>query len=647
MSHLSETPCPQTDARVAIDPVTFSVIRSRMDSIAEEMTDALERSAFSPVLALLRDYSCCIYDDQARQVATVDALPIQTNSMHLVVQAIHEQFPDDIHDGDVIMVNDAYRGNTHGADLVTACPVFFDGQHVMWALVRGHQADMGAPNPQSSDGAARNVWQEGLTIPPIKLYDRGVQRHDILDLYLTNLRYRDIVHGDLMAMLGSIWLGARRLGELFGAYGRTTVQGFIEEVIEYSRRRTEAEIEKLPNGSYEAHGWLDTDGSEATDLRVACTVTINDRTVDVDFSGSDPAGAHGLNSSYGCMLAAGTVPIVMTIDPDIPLNEGCLRTISVSAPDGTVCNPRWPTSTSEATTQAADLMQEVVAMALARAVPALARSGSARWANTPTLSGTDERTGHEWTHVMQNPGGGGPAAAGADGWPLITGPAAFGALKFGSVEQTELSYPLRFQECELEANSMGLGEQIGGPGVRCAFTPVAGVAKAIYTSDGLVNPPFGIGGGTPGAGGGSYVEPANGGPRRFLHCPLSPPAEIGPGETWVGVSSGGGGWGDPLSRPVEQVRADLLDGLYTPDVAREVYGVVLDDENAVDLATTERLRDEIARRPTDPASVVPDAPRGSDWYARNIRDGDLFIAPMGWRADPPDPNSDNNWGAPR
>jgi N-methylhydantoinase B len=635
------------DGRSPLDPVTFSVIKSRLDSIAEEMTDAVERSAFTSMLSLLRDYSCCIYDKDSRQVATVDALPIQTNSMHLVVQAIRDSFGDDINDGDVIMCNDAYRGNNHSADLVTACPVFIDGSNMFWSMVRGHQLDMGAPNPQASDGAATSVWQEGLTIPPIKLYDRGRQRTDVLDLYLTNVRFSQLLHGDLMAMLGSIWLGARRLREVCARYGRATIQEFIDEVIDYARRRTEVEIERMPNGRFCACGWLDTDGSKATDVKVACTVTVRDHSVDVDFSGSDPAGAHGLNSSFGTTQAAGSVPIMMAIDPDIPRNDGCLRTITVSAPEGTICNPRWPTSTAEATTHAGDLMQEVVSMALAQAVPEHARSGSSRWANTPMLSGVDECTGVAWGHIVHNGGGGGPAAAGADGWPLIIGMAAFGALKFASIEQTELNYPIRFRECELESDSMGLGEYIGGPGIRCAFSPVVGTVKAIYTSDGLVNPPFGVGGATAGAGGGSYIEPSGDGSRRFLHCPLAP-AEIKPGETWVGVSSGGGGWGDPLRRPPEQVRRDILDGIYSEDAARAVYGVVLDEFGEIDMEKTERLRAELSqKRHFDPSAVVPDAPRGSDWYKRNMRGGDVFITPMGWEGEPPDPTTGNQWGAPK
>ena len=627
-----------------LDATTFSVVRSRVNSIVEEMTYTLERSAFGSTLSLLHDYSCCIYDSQARQVASVDALPIQTNSMHLVLHAINTSFTHGtLYDGDLIMVNDAYRGNTHSADLVTASPVFIDGVHRFWSIVRGHQLDMGAPNPHASDGAARSVWQEGLTIPPIKLYERSQLRADVLDLYLSNLRYRETVEGDLMAHCGAVWTGVQRLRELCEQHGTTTIDTFVDEVIEYARRRTDAEIRTMPDGRYVARGWLDTDGSEVTDQEVVVAVTIDDTRISVDFSGSASAGAHGLNSSYATMLAAGSIPILMALDPDIPLNQGCLDAISVSAPEGTVCNARFPSSTAEATTHPADLMQDVVAMALGQAIPARARSGSARWSNNPMLSGVDERTGEAWAHSVSNGGGGGPAAQGADGWPVIIGMAAFGALKCASIEQSELRYPMQFLQCEVEIDSMGLGEHIGGPGIRLMLTPTAGQIEAIYTSDGLVNPPFGFAGGTPGDGGGSYVDPRTSAPRRFLHCPLAPET-IKLGEVWVGVSSGGGGWGDPLDRLPQVVADDVRDGFVSWATAAEVFGVLLNPAGDVDHDATESRRQEILDRRSGPLPMVaPVRPRASDWYRRNMTEADIFITPLGHIGNAPSSTSMNQW----
>ena len=204
------------DRRTPVDPITFSVILSRLDNIANEMTLTLERSAWTSILALARDYSCAIYDWQARQIAMKDGLPMHTTSLHIVLSEIVRTFEGNIYEGDVIACNDPYRGNTHVGDLVTACPIFWEGELLFWAVTKGHQLDCGAFIPTSVTSASRDVWQEGLTIPPVKLYERGEPREDVLDFYLSNVRYRELLSGDLYAQLGSIWKGEERLLEPCG-----------------------------------------------------------------------------------------------------------------------------------------------------------------------------------------------------------------------------------------------------------------------------------------------------------------------------------------------------------------------------------------------------------------------------------------------
>lgn len=630
-----------------IDPTLFSVMLGHLNSIAEEMTYTLENAAFTPILSLSRDYSCCVYDSQERQVAMVDALPIHTNSLRLVLRAIADAFKDDIHEGDTFLCNDPYSGNTHVADLVTACPVFWEGRLMFWSVVRGNQLDVGAAEPHSTFGGAANVWQEGITIPPLKSHEKGVPRKDVIELYLANVRYRDLLRGDLMAQLGSIWTGERRLREVCARYGNATVQRYLDSMIDYGRRRTQAEIHTMPNGVYVAEGWLDTDGSTKTDLLVKCTVTIEDESIVVDFAGSDPSGAHGLNSSWGTLQAAGTIPIMMAIDPDIPHNEGCMSCITVKAPVGSLCNAKYPASTAQATVHPSDLMQDVVCKALAQAIPDRIRSGSSHWATAPMLSGRDEETGTLWGHLSFNGGGGGPAANGADGWPVIVTMAGFGGLKTTSIEHTELLNPFSIDFCEIAIDTAGLGQQIGGPGIYWAIRPLKGDIDMMYSSDGVTNPPFGVGGGTAGEGGGSYIERVDGtGPRAFVHCALAP-ITIPHGTRWIGVSPGGGGWGDPLRRPIEQVVEDVRDELYSAERAPEIYGVVFKDGPGFVMdpdATAERRAEIGATRIDDLRTrVVPTEPRVGDWFERHRREGDLFIAPMAWEGSFPVPHGHNNW----
>jgi N-methylhydantoinase B len=274
-------------------------------------------------------------------------------------------------------------------------------------------------------------------------------------------------------------------------------------------------------------------------------------------------------------------------------------------------------------------MQEAVMKALAQAVPERATAGNAHWSNIPMISGVDPRDGVFWGYQPLNGSGGGGAAAGVDGWPLICTNAAWGALRVAPVEHTELLHPLVVEEWELEPESMGLGEWIGGPGVRFAVRPLHAV-DAIYAADGLLNPPCGLLGGTPGAGGGTYVEERETGRRRFY--PPEAYACVGAGDVWVGVSTGGGGYGDPLRRPPGQVREDVGNGLYGPETARRVFGVVLaGGELRVDAAATEEARLRLAAVRDRLPLALPRGPRASTWLARTMREGDELVGSTGTR----------------
>ena len=251
-------------AKTAVDPITFSVVLNRFNTIANEMTLTMEKTSWTSIIALARDFSCAIYDAKARQICMMDALPVHTNSMHVVLKEIARVFEGDIHDGDVIVCNDAYSGNTHIGDFVTACPVFHQGKHMFWSVAKGHQLDCGAYIPTSVPAPARDVWQEGLQLPPIKFYEKGQRREDVVRMYLANVRWQEWLYGDLMAQLGSIWTGRRRLVELAAHYGNDTLDRYAEAILDYSDRRMAEEIRAIPDGDYDGMSWLDSDGHGTT-----------------------------------------------------------------------------------------------------------------------------------------------------------------------------------------------------------------------------------------------------------------------------------------------------------------------------------------------------------------------------------------------
>lgn len=611
-----------TTASGGINPVTLSVLLNRFVAVAREMTLTLEHTAWTSILALGHDFSCAIYDGQRRQIAMHEALPLHTSAMHVTIAEIAERHAGDIHDGDVFLTNDPYAGNTHIGDLVTACPVFAQERLAFWVVTKGHQLDCGAFVPSSVTSASRNVWQEGITIPPVKLYDRGEQRADVLEIYLSNVRYRDLLLGDLQAQLGSIWTGRDRVAEICDQYGLDEVQRYVDEMIGYAARRTSTAIAGMPDGRYEAEGWIDGDGIDGVDLPIRVAVEIAGSTVSVDYAGSAPQGAGGTNGTLATLTAAGTIPVIMCLDPDIPHNQGCLDHVTVTAERGSICWAEHPASTSAATLVPSDMMQDVVQKALAQAVPDLVVGGTARGANIPGFAGVDSATGEPWGAMLFNNLGGGGASRDADGWPMIGTIGAWGGLKALSIEQVELLYPLLVERWEIEPDSGGIGRSVGGPGNRLVVRPLRGAIHVVEFGDGRRNPPHGVLGGDHGSGGGAYVEPRAERARTFVSA--GGEVRVAEGERWVGVSTGGGGYGDPLERDPEAVALDVREGLVS-DRAAERFGVVLTDERTVDRAATDRLRSRLRTTRGALPQVTPSVPDASRWLVEQMRDDDVYV----------------------
>jgi N-methylhydantoinase B len=386
-------------------------------------------------------------------------------------------------------------------------------------------------------------------------------------------------------------------------------------------------MERIPDGEYEGSCWIDSDGLHTFNIPIRVAVRISGDRAVVDYTGSGPQGEGSLNGSYATSQAAGAVPFLNYIDPDIPHNEGCIQHIDVIAPEGTICNARYPASTSSATIVPSDAMQDAVHKAMAAAAPDLVIAGSARCGNVPQFSGVDPESGVAWGAMLFNNTGAQGASKRTDGWPLYESSAAAGGLKAQSIEQIELLYPMRIEQMEIETDSMGAGEWIGGPGVRMVVASLGGEMECITFGDGCANPPHGVLGGTPAIGGGQYVESSSTGARRYITA--SGHVRVGPDEVYVGVSTGGGGYGDPLDRPAETVRQDVRDGLVSRARARDVFGVILGAglDPGLDEEATAALRAEL-RQGRLPAIVTPTEPASgpeSEWAERDRRPGDVYL----------------------
>ena len=604
-----------------VDATTFSVLLHAIGQASDEMTRVLQRGARSTIISIARDHSASIYSAEPRMLYQNDALPIHTVGGVLNIEAIKEEFGEDLHDGDIFMVNDPYRGGTHNSDLTVIMPVFHEGRHLFWTSIRAHQNNTG----EASFGhASTSVWQDGIQIPPVRIFERGREVRSIIRFYLRNVRLPEWLEADLRAMVGSVRTGTRRIRETVAAHGADTVLATVEEMIEYADRRTAAEIRALPDGVYHGETWIDSDGQGTHNIRIACTVTIDDDMAYVDYSDSDPEVGGHCNASLASLQACGAIPVLTTIDPTIPRNEGCMRHIVVTAKEGTVALGRWPASTWWSTTNPGDELIEAAWKALAQAVPDRVPAGWGRIQQRLSMGDdyrSDPPTPFAASIFVAGSGGGG--SRGYDGWPLTQCVCALGGLQSESVEMVELLQPLFVESNQFLIDSAGAGEWIGGHGCETVVLPYGGLLYMKFEYEGTLNPPFGLFGGLPGNGGCKYKETPDG--KRHFYMAHPAPDAFREGERYVCVSSGGGGYGSALKRPAESVRELVRNEYFSLRAARERFGVVIDPDTLdVDEAETRALR---ARMEEEAAEVLwlPATPGAGEFWKTRFREGDRLV----------------------
>ena len=604
-----------------VDATTFSVLLHAIGQASDEMTRVLQRGARSTIISIARDHSASIYTAEPRMLYQNDALPIHTVGGVLNIEAIKDEFGGDVHEGDVFMVNDPYRGGTHNSDLTVIMPVFHEGRHLFWTSIRAHQNNTG----EAAFGhASTSVWQDGIQIPPVRIFERGREVRSIIRFYLRNVRLPEWLEADLRAMVGSVRTGTRRIEEMVAAHGADTVLATVEEMIEYADRRTAAEIRALPDGVYRGETWIDSDGQGTHDIRIACTVTIEGDMVHVDYSESDPEVGGHCNASLASLQACGAIPVLTTIDPTIPRNEGCMRHIVVTAKAGTVALGRWPASTWWSTTNPGDELIEAAWKALAQAVPERVPAGWGRIQQRLSM-GDDYRSDPPTPFAASIfvAGSGGGASRGYDGWPLTQCVCALGGLQSESVEMVELLQPLFIESNQFLADSAGAGEWIGGHGCETVVRPCGGLLYMKFEYEGTLNPPFGLFGGLPGNGGCKYKETPDG--RRHFYMAHPAPDAFREGERYVCVSSGGGGYGSALKRPPESVRELVRDEYFSARAARERFGVVIDpDTLEVDEARTRALRERM-REEAGEVLWLPTTPGAGEFWKTRFREGDRLV----------------------
>lgn len=573
----------------ALDPITLAVIQNGLQQVCNEMDLAFVRAAFSPVISEALDRSDGIYakEDGALIAQGELGLPVFVGTMQFSTRAvIGHPNARMVSPGDVFIVNDPYLGGTHLMDVKFVKPFFYRGKLWSWLANTGHWPDTGGMVPGGFSANATEVEQEGLRLPPVKLYKKGALDPEILSIILSNIRIADQRIGDIKAQAAALATGEKRLTALLDRYGADVVEGAIAELRRRAAQQMRAKIARIPVGTYEGHAVVDSDGVVDEPLHIRLKVT---RTpageLEFDFAGSSPPCRGPMNSVLATTLSS-VYLAVKHVFPEVPINAGTFEPLRVRDPEGTFLYAKYPRPVSGCAAEVSQRIAEAVFSALVKALPNELFAAPAGTSGNLALGGSDPLKNRAYImYVISGGGYGGNAVS--DG--ISNGCSTIGISKTTPIEVMEQYYPVLFEEYSLHEGSGGAGEHRGGFGVNYAIKVRRGAARASMVMDhGRVGPQGALGGGDGGVNKVSiqrkstlYVPP---------HLSKDQDIELGPGDVVRVSTPGGGGYGDPLRREPQKVARDVSRGYYTREQAEQLFGVALRADGAPDPERTASLR---------------------------------------------------------
>jgi N-methylhydantoinase B len=594
---------------IVVDPITLEVVCEGLIAIVREMRATVIRASYSPVIWDMDDFSCALFDSTGQMVAQSEDHPGHVLPMPWSVRCAMEDFQGDLRPGDVILLNDSYRGGTHLNDVTMLYPLFDDGELIIFPAVRAHWSDVGGGAPGSYSGLNTNIYQEGVRIPPIKIIEEGRLNTAAMALLLNNMRLPDDRLGDFHASLGACKVAESRIRRLLGKYGRKTVFDCIALNLDRSERRLRAKIATLPDGEYVYEDYLEYFQDGVLDpVLMRLTLTVKGDEIIADFTGSSQQVPGVVNSTLATTGAGVLVAVKAVLDPDGPINHGTFRPIHLKAPEASIVDVKLD-APAGAHGEVRKRAVSVMLGALAQIVPDLVSGDLCGTSFPNAIGGRDERRQRDYVYYEAPAGGNGGHREG-------DGPSAWGNIDFGNVrtiqsaEVLESAMPLVVDESSLRVDSGGEGMTRGGLGLRRALRLVHGEARYSVLSDRAVLPPFGVGGAGPAAP--VRVSVVRAGVEREFATPGKVTGHaIEAGDVVVMQSAGGGGFGDPLDRDPASVRADVLAGLVSRARARDGYGVVLTVGDDVDERATQarRAADEVDETATQELRVALSAAR--------------------------------------
>jgi len=505
------------------DAVELEILRTQLESVAEEMGSVLVRGAYSPNITERQDCSTALFDSEGRMLAQAEHIPVHLGAMPEAVNAVRGCDP---HPGDVFLLNDPFSGGTHLPDVTLVSPVTRDGDIVAYAVSRAHHADIGGPTPGSMPAGAREIHAEGVRIPPVRLVDGGDTNEAVETLLLANVRNPDQRRADLRAQRGANERASKRLQALFAEHGDRLL-GAFDAVIAYSRSRMERELTDIPDGTYRAHDVMEGDGVTDEDIPVEVAVTVDGPRVTVDFDGTASQVAGNVNAPLSVARSAVYFVLRCVTDPEIPPNHGCYGPVTVEAPEGCLLNPRPPAAVVGGNVETSQRVADVVFGALTEAAPERVPAGGQGTMNN-LIVGSSEFVYYETV------GGGAGATVDSDGLSGVQ--VGMTNTLNTPVEALEAAYPLRVERYARRPDSGGRGQTSGGDGLIRSVTVETDATVSLLTER-RRHAPRGVAGGEDGSPGRNRLDGERVGAKVTR--------DVDAGTTVTVETPGGGGYGPP------------------------------------------------------------------------------------------------------
>jgi N-methylhydantoinase B len=559
------------------DPFTFAVIKSALDTIVDDMAYTVMRTARSPIVRDVLDYSCTLCDAEGRILSQAKTVALHLGAVPDAIEALLSRFGATMAPGDVMIFNDPYAGGMHLPDIFMFKPIFIADRLQGYAVVIAHHCDMGGRVPGSNAADSTEIYQEGLRIPPLKLFDRGTRNETLVDLIRTNVRLPDLVIGDLEAQLATCGIGEREFCRLIERYGEARSRVHFDRLIDYGERLTREAIKAWPDGTYRFTDYIDGDGFDDRPIPIVCAITVAGDHLIVDFAGSSPQVKGAINSTLSFAKSAAYLTIRCALDQDVPNNAGVYRCITIKAPKGSILNPEIPAAVAARALTGYRVVDTVMG-ALAQIVPDRVVAAGEGGNTVIAFGGIDADTREPFILVdMINGAWGG--RSNDDGIEGVTNPSQ--NMSNMPVETLEDRFPIVVEEYGFRPDSCGAGKYRGGLGLVRQYRLLAQTAMMQIRADRHTHRPYGLAGGEPAASSVNILNPDTV-PEAL---PSKTTREIGADTVLRHEQAGGGGHGDPLERDPALVLEDIADGKVSLDFARQRFGVVADGRDFNPTAT--------------------------------------------------------------